>query len=151
MEAGILAGYPMIDLKATLFDGSFHEVDSSELAFKIAASKCLGKAREQVGTILLEPIMSASITVPERYYGDVLGDISRRRGQVKENETRGDGASIIKCDVPLSEMFGYATALRSMTTGRGVYQMHFSNYARAPKHIADEIIKNRSGRVVEEE
>lgn len=151
MEAGILAGYPLIDLKATLFDGSFHEVDSSELAFKIAASKALSKARDAVATVLLEPIMSASVTIPEKYYGDVVGDLSRRRGQIKENQTRSDGASVVSAEVPLSEMFGYATDLRSMTAGRGIYQMKFSHYSRAPKHIADTIVKERSNRLKDED
>lgn len=150
MEAGILAGYPLIDLKATLFDGSFHEVDSSELAFKIAASKALSKAKDAVVTVLLEPIMSASVTIPEKYYGDVVGDLSRRRGQIKENQTRSDGASVVTAEVPLSEMFGYATDLRSMTAGRGIYQMSFSHYNRAPKNISDTIIKERSNRIKDE-
>lgn len=148
MAAGILAGYPMIDLKATLFDGSYHEVDSSELAYKIAASKALTMARDKVGTVLLEPIMDVFVVVPQDYFGDVMGDISRRRGQVKETETRADGASIIKANVPLSEMFGYATDLRSMTAGRGIYQMQFSHYEKTPKNLADEIVKARSGRII---
>ena len=123
MAIGILAGYPMIDIKATLFDGSYHEVDSSELAYKIAASKSLTKGREALGTVLLEPIMDVAVVVPEDFFGDVMGDISRRRGQVRDNETRNDGAHVIKAYIPLSEMFGYATQLRSMTTGRGTYQM----------------------------
>lgn len=151
MAAGILAGYPLIDLKATLFDGSYHEVDSSELAFKIAASKALTRARDVVGTVLLEPIMHASVTVPERYYGDVIGDLTRRRGQIRESQTRSDGASIVSAEVPLSEMFGYATDLRSMTAGRGIYQMQFDHYKQAPRHIADAIIKERGRHLVEEE
>lgn len=144
MEIGILAGYPMIDVKATLFDGSYHDVDSSELAYKIAASKALTAGKEKLGTIILEPIMDVSVIVPEEYFGDIMGDISRRRGQIKSNETRQDGASIIKADVPLSEMFGYSTDLRTMTSGRGNYQMKFDHYERAPKNIADEIIKKRT-------
>lgn len=144
MQMGILAGYPMIDIKATLFDGSYHEVDSSELAYKIAASKALTAGKEKLGTILLEPIMDVSVIVPEEYFGDVMGDISRRRGQIKTNETRQDGASVIKANVPLSEMFGYSTDLRTMTSGRGTYQMQFDHYERAPKNIAEEIIKKRN-------
>ncbi|MGY6171871.1 elongation factor G [Candidatus Mycoplasma pogonae] len=144
MATGILAGYPMIDIKATLFDGSYHDVDSSEMAYKIAASKALTKAKDLVSTVLLEPIMDVSVVVPADYSGDVMGDLSRRRGQVKEQETRSDGANVIKADVPLSEMFGYSTQLRSMTSGRGTYQMQFDHYEVTPKQIADVIIKKRA-------
>ena len=144
MAIGVLAGYPVIDLKATLFDGSYHDVDSSEMAYKIAASKALTAGKEQLGFVLLEPIMDVSVIVPEEYFGDIMGDISRRRGQIKNNETRQDGASVIKADIPLSEMFGYSTDLRTMTSGRGNYQMQFDHYERAPKNIADEIIKKRN-------
>ncbi|ACF07201.1 Elongation factor G domain protein [Metamycoplasma arthritidis] len=147
MEIGILAGYPLIDVKATLFDGSYHEVDSSELAYKIAASKSLTKGREMLGTVLLEPIMDVAVVIPEDFFGDVMGDISRRRGQVRDNETRNDGAHVIKAYIPLSEMFGYATELRSMTTGRGTYQMWFDHYEKLPRNLADEIIKKRGGKV----
>ncbi len=151
MEIGILAGYPMIDIKATLFDGSYHEVDSSELAYKIAASKSLTKGRELLGTVLLEPIMDVAVVTPEDFFGDVMGDISRRRGQVYDNETRNDGAHVIKSYVPLSEMFGYATELRSMTTGRGTYQMWFHHYEKLPRNLADEIIKKRGGKNTDDE
>ena len=151
MEIGILAGYPMIDIKATLFDGSYHEVDSSELAYKIAASKSLTKGRELLGTVLLEPIMDVAVVTPEDFFGDVMGDISRRRGQVYDNETRNDGAHVIKSYVPLSEMFGYATELRSMTTGRGTYQMWFHHYEKLPRNLADEIIKKRGGKNIDDE
>ncbi len=144
MEAGILAGYPVIDLKATLFDGSYHDVDSSEMAYKIAASKSLTKGKEELGAVLLEPIMDVSIVVPQDYFGDVMGDVSRRRGQVKHSEVRTDGAQVIKADVPLSEMFGYSTDLRSMTSGRGTYQMAFDHYQKAPKSVTEEIIKKRT-------
>ncbi|MGZ9413893.1 elongation factor G [Mycoplasma sp. 5370] len=150
MAAGILAGYPMIDIKATLFDGSYHDVDSSEMAYKIAASKALTKAKDAIGTVLLEPIMDVSVVVPADYSGDVMGDLSRRRGQVKEQETRSDGANIIRADVPLSEMFGYSTQLRSMTSGRGTYQMQFDHYEVTPKQIADVIIKKRAIKADEE-
>ena len=151
MGAGILAGYPMIDLKATLFDGSYHDVDSSEMAYRFAASKALTKGKSRIKPVLLEPIMDVSVVVPEEYFGDIMGDISRRRGQVKENELRSDGVQIIRANVPLSEMFGYATDLRSMTSGRGNYQMQFDNYEKSPKNIQDEIIKQRGFVLVEDE
>lgn len=144
MSSGILAGYPMIDIKATLFDGSYHDVDSSEMAYKIAASKALTNGKEQLSAVILEPIMDVSIIVPEEYFGDIMGDVSRRRGQIKTNETRQDGASVIKADIPLSEMFGYSTDLRTMTSGRGNYQMIFDHYEKAPKSISEEIIKKRT-------
>ena len=144
MKSGILAGYPVIDLKATLFDGSYHDVDSSEMAYKIAASKALTKGKDELGAVILEPIMNVSVIVPEEYFGDIMGDISRRRGQVRENELRNDGAQIINAFVPLSEMFGYSTDLRSMTSGRGNYQMQFDHYEKAPKTVSDEIIKKRT-------
>ncbi|KUH47491.1 elongation factor G [Mycoplasmopsis meleagridis] len=151
MAAGILAGYPMINVKATLFDGSYHDVDSSELAYKIAASKALTKAKDLLGTVLLEPIMDVAVVIPEDYFGDVMGDLTRRRGQLQENETRSDGASIIRALVPLSEMFGYSTDLRSMTSGRGTYQMQFDHYEKCPKNISDAIIKRRNIRLKDEE
>ncbi|WKX02660.1 elongation factor G [Candidatus Mycoplasma mahonii] len=144
MEIGVLAGYPLMDVKATLYDGSYHDVDSSEMAYKIAASKALTKGKEELGVVLLEPIMDVSIVVPQDYFGDVMGDVSRRRGQVKENEVRTDGAQVIKADVPLSEMFGYSTDLRSMTSGRGTYQMQFDHYQKAPKFVTEEIIRKIS-------
>jgi len=144
MTAGILAGYPVIDLKATLYDGSYHDVDSSEMAYKIAASKALTKGKDELGAVILEPIMDVSVVVPDEYFGDVMGDVSRRRGAVKENEMRPDGSQIIKAAVPLSEMFGYSTDLRSMTSGRGTYQMQFDHYEKAPKSVTEEIIKKRT-------
>lgn len=144
MSSGILAGYQMIDIKATLFDGSYHDVDSSEMAYKIAASKALTNGKEQLAAVILEPIMDVSIIVPEEYFGDIMGDVSRRRGQIKTNETRQDGASVIKADIPLSEMFGYSTDLRTMTSGRGNYQMIFDHYEKAPKSVSEEIIKKRT-------
>lgn len=134
----------MIDIQATLYDGSYHEVDSSEMAYKIAASKALTKAKDAIGTVLLEPIMDVSVFVPAEYSGDVMGDLSRRRGQVKEQETRGDGANTIRANVPLAEMFGYSTQLRSMTSGRGTYQMQFDHYEITPKQISDQIVKERA-------
>ncbi|WP_027120907.1 elongation factor G [Mycoplasmopsis lipofaciens] len=151
MAAGILAGYPMIDVKATLFDGSYHDVDSSEMAYKIAASKALTKAKDLLGTVLLEPIMDVAVVIPEDYFGDVMGDLTRRRGQLQNNETRNDGASVIRALVPLKEMFGYATDLRSMTAGRGTYQMKFDHYEKCPKSIADDIIKRRNIQIKDED
>ncbi|WP_322960811.1 elongation factor G [Mycoplasmopsis cynos] len=144
MTAGILAGYQMIDIKATLFDGSYHDVDSSELAYKIAASKALTKAKDKIGTVLLEPIMDVSVVVPSEHMGDVIGDLSRRRGLVNDQEQRNDGAVVVRAQVPLSEMFGYSTELRSMTSGRGTYQMQFDHYEKTPKNISDEIVKRRN-------
>ncbi len=143
IKAGILAGYPLIDIKATIFDGSYHDVDSSEMAYKIAASKALQKAREACKAVLLEPIMKVEVTVPQDYFGDIMGDISARRGQLEGQEERGN-AMIIKAKVPLSSMFGYATAIRSMSQGRASYAMEFSHYAQAPRNVSDEIIKKRN-------
>ncbi|NQZ29073.1 MAG: elongation factor G [Mycoplasmatales bacterium] len=144
LKSGIVAGYEMIDVKATLFDGSYHDVDSSEMAYKIAASKALKKGAGDLGATILEPIMDVSIIVPSEYFGDVMGDISSRRGQIKGNEERSDGAQVVRADVPLSNMFGYATQLRSFTQGRGTYQMQFDHYQAAPKSVQEEIIKKRA-------
>ncbi|NLJ32423.1 MAG: elongation factor G [Erysipelotrichaceae bacterium] len=140
LDRGLIAGYPVIDLKATLFDGSYHEVDSSESAFKIAASLALKEAAKKCEPVLLEPIMKVEITVPEQYYGDVLGDIARRRGNMTGETQRGN-AKVIDAEVPLSEMFGYVTDLRSYTQGRGNYSMQFSHYGECPKAVADDVIK----------
>lgn len=137
---GLVAGYPIVDLKATLFDGSYHDVDSSEAAYKIAASMALKEAAKKCSPVILEPIMSLEITVPEQYYGDVVGDISRRRGTIIGENQRGN-AKIIDAHVPLAQMFGYVTDLRSMTQGRGNYSMQFDHYGECPRFIADEIIK----------
>jgi len=145
MQSGILAGYNVVDVKVTLFDGSYHEVDSSEMAFKIAASMAFKEACQKAEPTLLEPIMKVVVTVPEEYMGDVMGDLSARRGQITGMETR-SGATQIFAFVPLSEMFGYATDLRSRTQGRGNYSMEPSHYVEMPKNIQDEIIK-LSGRV----
>ncbi|WP_339022688.1 elongation factor G [Spiroplasma endosymbiont of Crioceris asparagi] len=144
MKNGVLAGFPMIDIKATIVDGSMHEVDSSEMAYKIAASMALKEAAKKCKPVILEPIMSVEVTVPEEYYGDVMGNISSKRGLIEGSEQRGN-AQTIKSKVPLSEMFGYATELRSFTQGRGNYTMIFSHYNEAPKNIAEEIIK-KSGK-----
>ena len=145
MESGPLAGYPMIDVKATLYDGSFHEVDSSEMAFKIAASLALKDASTKCKPVLLEPIMNVEVVAPEQYLGDVMGDISSRRGNITGTEQRGN-AQTIHAQVPLKEMFGYATDLRSFTQGRGNYIMQFSHYEIAPKSVTEEIIGERQKR-----
>lgn len=140
LHRGLVAGYPVMDIKATLFDGSYHDVDSSEAAYKIAASMALKEAAKKCSPVILEPIMKLEITVPEQYYGDVVGDISRRRGLVMGEDQRGN-AKIIEAEVPLSQMFGYVTDLRSMTQGRGNYTMQFDHYGECPRFVAEEIIK----------
>jgi elongation factor G len=139
LTSGVMAGYPAVDIKATLYDGSYHEVDSSEMAFKIAGSIAFKEGMKKASPVLLEPVMKVEVVVPEDYLGDVIGDINGRRGQIEGMEPRG-GAQVIRGFVPLSEMFGYATDLRSKTQGRGVYTMQFSHYAEVPKNIADKII-----------
>ncbi len=139
MEAGVLAGYPLVDIKVTLVDGSYHEVDSSEMAFKIAGSMALREAVRRADPVLLEPIMDVEIVTPEEYLGNVVGDLSSRRGKVGGIAHRAD-ARVVGASVPLSEMFGYSTALRSMSQGRAVYTMQFSHYAEVPKQKADEIL-----------
>ncbi len=140
MEKGLIAGYPAIDIKATLFDGSYHDVDSSEAAYKIAASMALKEAAKRCDPVILEPIMKVEVTVPEQYYGDTIGDISRRRGQMTGESQRGN-AKIIEAEVPLAEMFGYVTDLRSFTQGRGNYTMEFDHFGETPKFIQEEIVK----------
>ncbi len=144
MENGVLAGYPLIDIKATLYDGSYHDVDSNEMAFKIAASMALRAAKDKCNPVLLEPVMRVEIVVPEEYMGDIMGDVTSRRGRIEGMEARGN-AQLVKAFVPLSEMFGYATALRSNTQGRGTYTMVFDHYAEVPKSIAEEIIEKNAG------
>jgi elongation factor G len=142
MQSGVLAGYPVVDIKATLYDGSFHEVDSSDLAFKIAGSMAFKDACRKAQPVILEPIMKVSVIVPEEYTGDVIGDISARRGNVLGMIPRA-GSSQIDANVPLSEMFGYATDLRSKTQGRGQYSMEPSHYVELPKNLQDEIVSKR--------
>ncbi|MBB6451452.1 elongation factor G [Geomicrobium halophilum] len=144
MQSGLLAGYPMIDMKARLFDGSYHDVDSNEMAFKIAASMALKEAKSSCQPVLLEPLMKVDIVVPEEYMGDVMGDVTSRRGRVEGMDARGN-AQIISAYVPLAEMFGYATTLRSNTQGRGTYTMFFDHYEEVPKSISEEIIKKNTG------
>ena len=143
LNGGIVAGYPVIDIKATLFDGSYHEVDSSEMAYKIAASMALKASKDLCKPTILEPIMEVDVVVPNEYIGNVIGDITSRRGRLENQEGRGN-ATAVKAMVPLSEMFGYATALRSNTQGRGTFIMQFNHYDTCPKSIAEEIIKKRS-------
>ena len=142
MQAGVLAGFPVVDVKVTLFDGSYHEVDSSELAFKIAGSMAFKEACRKANPVILEPIMKVSVMVPEDYMGDVMGDITGRRGSILGMEPRG-GVTQIDANVPLSEMFGYATNLRSRTQGRGTYSMEPSHYVQLPKSVQDEIMAKR--------
>ena len=144
METGVLAGYPMIDVKATLYDGSYHDVDSSEMAFKIAASMALKEAKNKCKPVLLEPIMKVEVTTPDEYFGNVMGDITARRGKPLGQENRGN-AVLLNAMVPLSEMFGYATSLRSNTQGRANFTMVFDHYEQVPKNIADDIIKKNGG------
>lgn len=144
LQHGVLAGYPLIDVKATLYDGSYHDVDSNEMAFKIAGSMALKAAKNKCNPVLLEPMMSVEIVVPEEYMGDIMGDVTSRRGRIDGMEARGN-AQLVKSFVPLSEMFGYATALRSNTQGRGTYSMVFDHYAEVPKSISEEIIEKNAG------
>ena len=146
LETGMIAGYPVLDVKATLFDGSYHDVDSSEMAYKVAASLALKNAAKKCGPVLLEPIMAVEVTAPSEYLGSVMGDISSRRGMIEGKAERGNAVSV-QASVPLSEMFGYATDLRSFTQGRGNYTMQFDRYEAAPKSIREEIIKKNGGNV----
>ena len=146
LEGGVLAGYPMSDVKVSLYDGSFHEVDSSEIAFKIAGSMALKEAARKAKPVLLEPIMSVEVVVPEDYMGAVVGDINSRRGRIEGMELRGT-TQIIKSMVPLSEMFGYATDIRSNTQGRGSFTMHFGKYEEVPSALAEEIVNRVQGKV----
>jgi elongation factor G len=145
MRNGVLAGYPMEDIKVRLFDGSFHAVDSSEMAFKIAGSMAFQSGAKKAGPVLLEPVMAVEVVTPEEYLGDVMGDLNSRRGKIEGMTPRKD-AQVIKAHVPLSEMFGYATQLRSMTQGRALYTMQFSHYEPVPKNIAEEIVEKVRGK-----
>jgi elongation factor G len=145
MDSGVLAGYEMVDLQVKLVDGSYHEVDSSEIAFKIAGSMALKEAAKRAKPVLLEPMMKVEVVVPEEFMGSVTGDLHSRRGRVESTETRLSSA-IVQCKVPLSEMFGYSTDLRSMTQGRATYSMHFSHYEEAPKTVSEEVISKIRGK-----
>ncbi|MDZ5784523.1 elongation factor G [Marinococcus luteus] len=144
LQSGMLAGYPVIDVKATLFDGSYHDVDSNEMAFKVAASMALREAKQKCKPVLLEPLMKVDIVVPEEYMGDVMGDVTSRRGRVDGMEARGN-SQVIRSFVPLAEMFGYATTLRSNTQGRGTYSMFFDHYEEVPKSVSEDVIKQATG------
>jgi elongation factor G len=145
LEGGILAGYPMVDVKATLYDGSYHDVDSNEMAFKIAGSMAFKEAARKASPVLLEPVMAVEVVTPEDYAGTIMGDLSSRRGRIEGMEHRA-GSQVIKAIVPLAEMFGYATHMRSSTQGRAEYSMHFARYEEAPRHVADEIIAKTQGK-----
>jgi len=145
MRNGIVAGYPMVDIKVRLFDGSYHDVDSDEISFKVAGSMGFQNAAKKAKPVILEPIVSVEVISPEEYLGDVMGDLNSRRGRIEGFTSRKDD-QVIKAKVPLAEMFGYATILRSMTQGRAIYTMQFSHYADVPKSIAEEISEKASGR-----
>jgi elongation factor G len=141
----VLAGYPVEDVKVRLFEGSFHDVDSSEMAFKIAGSMAFKEGARKADPVILEPIMSVEVVTPEEYMGDVMGDLNSRRGRIEGMNPRKD-AQVIKAKVPLSEMFGYSTTLRSMTQGRAIYTMEISHYDAAPKGVSDQIIEKIKGK-----
>ena len=147
LEAGVLAGYPLAGIKVTLFDGSYHDVDSSEMAFKIAGSMGVRAAAHKAKPVLMEPVMSVEVVVPEEYMGDIIGDLSSRRGRIEGLELRGT-SQIVKSRVPLAQMFGYATAMRSLTQGRGSFTMHFGRYEEVPGLMAEEIISKVQGKVM---
>ena len=138
-QSGVLAGYEVMDFRATLVDGSYHEVDSSEMAFKIAGSMAFKEGMAKAGPVLLEPVMKIEVVIPEEYMGDVMGNLTARRGRIEGMEARGNG-QVIRAMVPLSEMFGYATDLRSTTQGRGVFTMQFSHYEEAPKFVLEKVL-----------
>jgi len=142
MENGVVAGFPVVDVKVTLFDGSFHDVDSNEMAFKIAGSMCFKEGAVKADAVLLEPIMNVEAVTPEDYMGDVVGDINRRRGIILGMDENPSG-KVVTAEVPLSEMFGYATDLRSLSQGRATYSMEFKKYAEAPSNIAEAVIKKQ--------
>ena len=144
LQSGVLAGYPVEDVKVTVFDGSYHEVDSSEMAFKLAASMGFKEGARKAGAVILEPVMKVEVETPEEYMGDVIGDLNKRRGQVNNMGERG-GNKVIDAFCPLAQMFGYSTDLRSQTQGRATYSMEFDHYDEVPKNVADEIIKKRNG------
>ena len=144
MQYGVLAGYPMVDVKVTLLDGQYHEVDSSEMAFKIAGSMAFKEAARKAAPVILEPMMAVEVTTPEDFMGDVIGDLNSRRGQIQAMDERA-GSRVVKALVPLSEMFGYVGDLRSRTQGRASYSMQFDSYAQVPQNVATEIIAKAKG------
>ena len=143
METGTIAGYPVIDIKATVYDGSYHEVDSSEMAFKVAGSMAFKNGMRKAEPVIMEPMFKLEVVIPEEYMGDVMGDINSRRGRIEGMEER-NGAQVIHGIVPLAEMFGYATSLRSKTQGRGVYTMQFEHYEPVPKSVQEAIIDGKN-------
>ena len=144
LASGIKAGYPMVDVKVELIDGSYHDVDSSEMAFKIAGSMAVQEAAKRAKPVLLEPVMDVEVVTPEEFLGDVIGDLSRRRGKLAGQEPRGN-ALVVDATVPLSEMFGYVGDLRSATQGRAAYTMQFARYEEVPPSIAEEIVEHKAG------
>ena len=144
MQSGVLAGYPVVDIRVTLIYGSYHDVDSSEMAFKIAGSMCFKKAARPAQPVLLEPIMAVEVVTPDDYMGDVIGDLSSRRGKIEGMEQRGN-SQVIRAQVPLAEMFGYATDLRSRTQGRATYTMQFNSYQDVPESVSREIVARVRG------
>ena len=149
MTNGVLAGYPMEDVQVTLFDGSYHDVDSSEMAFKIAGSMAFKTAANKASPVLLEPIMKVEAVTPDEYMGDIVGDLNRRRGQILSMDEKA-GSKVIAAEVPLSEMFGYTTDLRSMSQGRAQSSMEFLKYKEVPSNVADAVIKGREGKIKSE-
>ncbi len=145
LTRGVLAGYPIDDVKIELYDGGFHEVDSSEMAFKIAGSMAFQDAAKKAKPVLLEPVMRVEVVVPKEYIGDVMGDLASRRGRIQSQDERG-GTQIVNARVPLSEMFGYATDLRSRTQGRATYSMHFDRYEQAPNNVSEEVVARVQGK-----
>jgi len=143
-EAGVLAGYPVVDIKVSLIDGSSHDVDSSEMAFKVAGSMAFKDGVMKAGPVLLEPIMKVEVVAPEEYLGDVLGNLASRRANIEGMDPRTGGVQAVNAKVPLGEMFGYATDIRSMTQGRGVYSMEFDHYAQVAKNVTEEILSGKS-------
>jgi len=143
MENGVIAGYPVVDIKATLFDGSYHEVDSNEMAFKIAGSMALKDAVRKASPVLLEPIMKVEVVTPDEYYGDIIGDLNRRRGQVMGMDDSPSG-KVVTAEVPLAEMFGYATTVRSLSQGRATFTMEFAKYMEVPNNVAEAVMKKAS-------
>jgi elongation factor G len=143
LGSGVLAGFPVVDIKATLFDGSYHDVDSNENAFRMAASMAFKDGCRKAQPVLLEPIMAVEVETPEEKMGDVMGDLSSRRGVIQGMDDMTGGGKAIRCEVPLSEMFGYSTTLRSLTQGRATYSMEFKHYSEAPRNVADAIINKK--------
>jgi elongation factor G len=143
LNTGVLAGFPVVDVKVTLHFGSYHEVDSSEQAFKIAASMGFKEGLRQAGPVLLEPMMAVEVETPEDFMGNVVGDLSSRRGMIQGMEEQPGGIKLVKAEVPLAEMFGYSTTLRSLTQGRATYTMEFKHYSEAPKNVAEAVINKK--------